>query len=60
MLLTTVRPEDLIVRVTGVRWVRDRWWIDATIQWSGAAPEDTGSESLAIGVSFRIVAVGPP
>lgn len=53
-------PEDLVVRITGVRWVLDRWWIDATIQWAGAAPEDTGAESLIIGVSFRIAVVGPP
>lgn len=49
-----------MVRITGVGRVLGRWWIDATIQWAGATPEDTSAENLIIGVSFRIVAVGPP
>lgn len=55
-----MRPEDLVLQITGIRWVTDRWWIDAVLQWSGAQPEDKGIGSLAIGVSPRIAAIGPP
>lgn len=60
LLLSSMRPEDLVLQITGIRWVTDRWWIDAVLQWSGAQPEDKGIGSLAIGVSPRIAAIGPP
>lgn len=55
-----VRAQDLEVRITGVRVVTDRWLIEAALRWRGAAPEDTGAGHMAIGLSLRITAVGPP
>lgn len=48
------RPaSDLDIRITGVRWVADRWLIDATLQWRGAAPEETGARHLVVGLKSQ-------
>lgn len=59
-LLRLTPPGDVVIRVTGIRRVTDRRLLDATIRWSGSAPEDTSSVSLEIGVGLRITSVGRP
>lgn len=59
-LLRLTPPGDIVVRVIGIRRVSDRWLLDATIRWSGSAPEDTSSVSFEIGVGLRVSSVGRP
>lgn len=52
-LLRLIPPQDLETRVTDLRLVTGRWWLDANIRWRGATPEDTSSVSLEIGLALR-------
>lgn len=58
-LLELVPLADLVFRIVGVRLVLGQWWVDAEISWTGARPESTDSIDRPIGVSSRIVALGP-
>lgn len=60
LLLTLVPPQDIILDLTGIRWVSGGWWLECTVSCRGADPESTEDIHRVVGISLRITAVGPP